>query len=178
MKIIKSVCGDFNAFGSQDPSEVATAARPHGTLPEYNTIQYNTIQYNTIQYNTIQYNTIQYNTVQYNTIQYNTIQYNTIQYNTIQYNTIQYNTIQYNTIQYNTIQYNTIQVKHEYNYSGVNPVEFRGHIPSFQLIKMPTHEKAILSLFASKKHNQQQSKKCRVEISTSSQLLCQEKNNS
>ena len=77
--------------------------------------------------NTIQYNTIQYNTIQYNTIQYNTIQYNTIQYNTIQYNTIQYNTIQYNTIQYNTIQYSTIQYKYKYYYSGINPVEFRGH---------------------------------------------------
>ena len=53
--------------------------------------------------------------------------YNTIQYNTIQYNTIQYNTIQYNKIQYNTIKYNTIQYKNEYYYSGINPVEFRGH---------------------------------------------------
>ena len=61
------------------------------------------------------------------TIQYNTIQYNTIQYNTIQYNTIQYNTIQYSTIQYKTIQNNTIQCKNEYYYSGINPVEFRGH---------------------------------------------------
>ena len=26
-----------------------------------------------------------------------------------------------------SIQYNTIQYKHEYYYSGVNPVEFRGH---------------------------------------------------
>ena len=46
-----------------------------------------------------------------------------MKYNTIQYNTIQYNTIQYNTIQYNIIQYNTIQYKHEYYYSGINPVE-------------------------------------------------------
>ena len=29
-------------------------------------------------------------------------------------------------MKYNTIQYNTIQYKHEYYYSGVNPVEFRG----------------------------------------------------
>ena len=35
--------------------------------------------------------------------------------------------ILYNTIQYNTIQYNTIKYKHEYYYSGINPVEFRGH---------------------------------------------------
>ena len=41
--------------------------------------------------------------------------------------TIQYNTIQYNTIQYNTIQQNTIKYKYEYYYSGINPVEFRGH---------------------------------------------------
>ena len=53
------------------------------------------------------------------------------QYNKIQYNTIQYNTIQYNTIQYNTIQYNTIQYKHEYYYSGINPVELRGHTTPF-----------------------------------------------
>ena len=38
------------------------------------------------------------------------------------------NTIQYNTIKYNTIQYNTIKYKHEYYYSGINPVEFRGHL--------------------------------------------------
>ena len=78
--------------------------------------------------NTIQYNAMQCNKIQCNTIQYNAIQYNTIQYNTIQYNTIQCNTIKYNTIQYNTIQYNTIQYKHEHYYSGINPVEFRGHI--------------------------------------------------
>ena len=35
--------------------------------------------------------------------------------------------IQYNTIQYNTIQDNTIQYKHDYYYSGINPVEFRSH---------------------------------------------------
>ena len=27
----------------------------------------------------------------------------------------------------NSIQYNTIQYKHEYYYSGINLVEFRGH---------------------------------------------------
>ena len=32
------------------------------------------------------------------------------------------------TIQYKTKQYNTILYKHEYYYSGINPVEFRGHI--------------------------------------------------
>ena len=54
------------------------------------------------------------------------------EYNTIQY-TIHY-TIQY-TIHY-TIQYTTqyITIKNEYYYSGINPVEFRGHSKRFIII--------------------------------------------
>ena len=51
-----------------------------------------------------------------------------MQNNTKLYNTIQYNAKQYKTIKYKTIKYNTKQHKHELYYSGINRVEFRGHL--------------------------------------------------